>query len=62
MLLAQSETNTISFYLAGNNEPAVVLSCKKMMQQNVKGEEAKKMNPACDATKAYNVYVGELVK
>ena len=62
MLLAQSETYTISFYLAGNNEPAVVLNCKKMMQQNVKGEEAKKMNPACDATKAYNVYVGELVK
>ena len=62
MLLAQSETYTISFYQAGNNEPAVVLNCKKMMQQNVKGEEAQKMNPACDASKTYNVYVGEIVK
>lgn len=62
MLLVQSETYTISFYLSGNNEPAVVLNCKKMMQQNVKGEEAQKMNPTNDAAKTYNVYVGEIVK
>ena len=62
MLLAQSETYSISFYISGNNKPTVVLNCKKMMQQNVKGEEAKKMSPSCDANKAYNVYVGEIVK
>lgn len=62
MLLVQSETYSISFYMSGNNKPTVVLNCKKMMQQNVKGEEAKKMNPSCDTNKVYNVYVGEIVK
>lgn len=62
MLLKQSETYSISFYLSGNNQPTVVLNCKKMMQQNVKGEEAQKMNTSCDVNKSYNVYVGEIVK
>ena len=62
MLLTQSESYNIAFYLQGANEPTLVFNCKKMMQQNVKGEEAQKMNPACDATKVYNVYVGEIIK
>ena len=62
MLLVQNDTYSISFYLPESNTPCMVINCKKMMLQNVKGEEAKKMNPACDANKAYNVYVGEIVK
>ena len=31
-----------------------------MMMQNIKGEEAKKMNPACNPALTYNVYVGEV--
>ena len=62
MLLVQSESYQISFYLTGKNEPAAVINCKKMMVQNVKGEEAQKMNPACSASKGYNVYVGEIIE
>lgn len=62
MLLVQNDTYSISFYLPESSTPCMVINCKKMMLQNVKGEEAKKMNPACDANKAYNVYVGEIVK
>lgn len=60
LLLAQSDNYRLSFYPAGSNEPSVVIDCKKMMMQNVKGAEAQKMNPACDPAKAYNVYVGEV--
>lgn len=60
LLLVQSDEYQISFYPNGSNEPSVVIHCKKMMMQNVKGEEAKKMNAACNPEKAYNVYVGEV--
>lgn len=60
LLLAQSDNYRISFYPNGSNQPSVVIECKKMMMQNVKGEEAKKMNPSCDPAKSYNVYVGEV--
>ena len=62
MLISQNDSFTLSFYLTGNNEASVVFNCKKMMQQSVNGEEAVKMNPACDTSKSYNVYVGEIQK
>lgn len=60
ILMSQSDNYRISFYPNGNNQPCVVIECKKMMMQNVKGEEAKKMNPSCNPDKSYNVYVGEV--
>ena len=60
LLLSQSDTYTISFYSNGSNEPNVIIKCQKMMMQNIKGEEAKKMNAACNPTLTYNVYVGEV--
>ena len=62
MLMSQSENYKISFYLANNNEPALVIDCKKLMQQTIQGEEAQKMNPNCQKEKSYNMYVGEIVK
>lgn len=62
MLMSQSENYKISFYTANNNKPAVVIVCKKLMQQNIKGEEAQKMSPNCQNEKSYNMYVGEIVK
>ena len=62
MLMSQSENYKISFYLANNNEPALVIECKKLMQQTIQGEEAQKMSPNCQKEKSYNMYVGEIVK
>lgn len=61
MLMAESKTYKISFYQAGQSEPSVVISCKKLTQQNLSGEEAKNMNPNSDGQKSYNMYVGEVV-
>lgn len=60
ILMSQSDNYRISFYPNGSNQPSVVIECKKMMMQNVKGEEAKKMNPSCNPDRSYNVYVGEV--
>ena len=46
----------------GNSEPWLIVNCKKLMKQTVTGEEAKKMNPSNDGQKAYNMYVGEVIK
>lgn len=62
MLLSQSDSYKISFYHANSNQPALVVECKKMMQQTISGEEAKKMNPSCAVEKSYNMYVGEFIK
>ena len=55
------DENKIKLLQSGKS-PIYEQDLEKMMQQNVKGEEAQKMNPACDATKVYNVYVGEIIK
>lgn len=62
MLMDQSDNYKISFYKQGSSEPWLVVNCKKLMKQTVTGEEAKKMNPNNDGQKAYNMYVGEVVK
>ena len=62
LLLTQSDNYKISFYLSNKNEPAVVINCKKLMVQNINGEEAQKMSPSCTIGKSYNMYVGEMLK
>lgn len=62
MLMTQSENYKISFYSANNTHPVVVILCKKLMAQNITGEEAKKMNSNCTVEKSYNMYVGEILK
>lgn len=62
MLMDQSEKYKISFYKQGNSKPWLIVNCKKLMKQTVTGEEAKKMNASNDGQKAYNMYVGEVVK
>ena len=61
MLMGESQIYKISFYQAGQSEPVVVVSCKKLTQQSLSGEEAKNMNPNNDGQKSYNMYVGEVV-
>lgn len=62
LLMTQSENYKISFYQSNNNQPAVVINCKKLMAQTINGEEAKKMSPNCIVGKSYNMYVGEIIK
>lgn len=62
MLMDQSDKYKISFYKQGSSEPWLVVNCKKLMKQTVTGEEAKKMNASNDGQKAYNMYVGEVIK
>ncbi len=62
LLMTQSENYKISFYHANNNEPVAVIECKKLMTQNINGEEAQKMSPTCTVSKSYNMYVGEILK
>lgn len=61
-LMAQSEHYAIAFYLSGNQEPCTIIRCKKMMQQQVDGNEAKKLNPNARTEKSYYVYIGEILK
>ena len=62
MLMDQSDNYKISFYKQGSSEPWLIVNCKKLMKQTVTGEEAKKMNPSNNGQKAYNMYVGEVIK
>ena len=62
MLMVQSESYKISFYLPNSNQAAVVIQCKKLMQNNISGEEAKTMNPNYADGKTYNMYVGAVLK
>lgn len=62
LLMEQSDSYKISFYDEGSTEPWLVVNCKKLMKQTVTGEEARKMNPSNDGQKAYNMYVGEVMK
>ncbi len=61
MLMLQLQEYTLSFYSNGNTSPSAVIKCKKMMQQTLKGKEAKNINPACNESKSYNMYVGEII-
>ena len=60
MLLAQNDAYSIKFYIQGNNEAALTIRCKKISQQKIDGTEANKMNPKNNASKTYNLYVGEV--
>ena len=60
--MEQSESYKISFYTDNNSQPAIVVNCKKLMTQNINGEEAQKMNPNCAVGNSYNMYVGEILK
>ena len=62
LLMTQSENYKISFYQSNNNQPAVVINCKKLMAQTINGDEAKKMSSNCIVEKSYNMYVGEIIK
>lgn len=62
LLMTQSENYIISFYPSNSDRPSVTINCKKLMTQNINGEEAKKMNSSCEVEKSYNMYVGEILK
>lgn len=62
MLMSQNDLYTLSFYSANNQEPILIIQCKKLMQQNISGEEAQKINSSCSAEKSYNMYIGEIQK
>ncbi len=60
MLLSQNDKYTISFYLPGKSEEALVIKCRKISVQSINGEEANKMNSNNLATNKYNMYVVEI--
>ena len=61
MLMEQSNTYKITFYNS-DNQPALTINCKKLMIQNINGEEAQKMSKDCVVDKSYNMYVGEIIE
>jgi hypothetical protein len=60
LLMANNDTYTIALYEEGKVEPYVTLTCEQISAQTISGEEAVKMNAALDATKSYNMFVGEI--
>ena len=62
LLMTQSDNYKISFYQSNNNQPLVIINCKKLMAQTINGDEAKKMSSNCIVEKSYNMYVGEIIK
>lgn len=62
MLLVQAQEYTLSFFQPNSSQPCAVVKCKKLMQQTMKGKEAKNMNPACEEGKSYNMYVGAIME
>ena len=61
MLMEKSDSYKITFYSL-ENKPVLTIHCKKLMNQTINGEEAKKMSKNCVAEKSYNMYVGEIIE
>lgn len=61
-LMEQSTGYKISFYLNQGTQPSVVITCKKAMAQQMTAEELKSLNQTVDASKQYNMYIGEVTK
>lgn len=62
LLMTQNSEYTLSFYSAHSHQPSVMIHCKKLMQQNITGQEAQKISSKCSAEKSYNMYIGEIQK
>lgn len=61
MLMTKSDSYKVTFYSL-DNKPVLTIHCKKLMNQTINGEEAKKMSKNCVADKSYNMYVGEIIE
>ena len=61
LLMSQSDSYKIKFY-SSDNKVALTINCKKLLTQNIDGNEAKKMNNNCLSEKNYNMYVGEIIE
>lgn len=61
MLMEKSDSYKVTFYSL-ENKPVLTIHCKKLMNQTINGEEAKKMSKNCVADKSYNMYVGEIIE
>ena len=62
MLMTQAQEYTISFFTLDSSQPCVVIKCKKLIEQEIKGKAAKNMNPNCAEGKSYNMYVGGILE
>ena len=63
LLLNSNENFTISFYKEGEGQPSEIIHCKRLMQQNIKAEEAAKINAGNkDVSASYNMFVGEIIR
>lgn len=61
LLMVKSDTYKITFY-SSDNQPALTIHCKKLMNQTINGKEAQKISKDCVAGKSYNMYVGEIIE
>ena len=61
MLMTKSDSYKVTFYSL-DNKPVLTIHCKKLMNQTINGEEAKKISKNCVADKSYNMYVGEIIE
>jgi hypothetical protein len=60
LLMVDNNHYTIELYREGEATPYRSLVCVKLSAQQVSGAEATQMNAALDATKTYNMFVGEI--
>lgn len=61
-VMEHSDNYTVSFYLTGQTQPAIVIECKKVTAQQMTAEELKSLNPSADASKDYTLYIGEILQ
>lgn len=61
-VMEHSDTYTLSLYTAGSSQPAILIECKKAMAQKMSAEGLKSLNQTADASKAYTMYIGEIVR
>lgn len=59
-LAEHAELYTVSFYMPGNAQASITISCKKAMSNEMTAEELKSLNQAIDPSKSYKMYIGEI--
>lgn len=59
-LMEQSDSYKISFYPAGQAQPAIVVECKKSVAQKMSAADLESLHVPADPQKQYTMYMGEV--
>ena len=61
-VMEHSDNYSISFYLAGQTQPSIIIECKKVTAQKMTAEELKSLNQSADTSRNYILYIGEILR